>query len=252
MRLMGPVDSGPIARLLSTRFSSHKHKIGSNRLEIRSLQKFLLIRSAVFLLGVAIASPNLAHAQTVFHFSKEVQWGDTVLPPGDYVVTSLDVVNSGAVLTFARPDRQSASTDTPDLAGQQAVSSDIPSAIGGLFTIRNPRNQAVPDAEAQTIYLSACRVVEQEFSRTDPVRPRLTLLLGADRDSLYYPNREIRLRKWDKYKFAQGVVILALNDLMPEDKKLSLSKLAVLEADSTINVRLLKSSRTWLPAEPHN
>lgn len=250
MRLMGPVHLGRIARLLSTRFSSHK--TGPNRLEMRSLQKFLLIRSAVFLLGVAIPSPNLAHAQTVFHFSKEVHWGDTVLPPGDYVVTSLDVVNSGAVLTFARPDKQSASTDTPDLPGQQAVSGDTPSANGGFFTIRNPRNQTVPDAEAQTIYLSACRVVEQEFSRTDPVRPRLTLVLGADRDSLYYPKSEIRLRKWNKYKFAQGVVMLALDDLMPEDKKLSLSKLAVLEADSTIDVRLLKSSRSWLPAGPHN
>ena len=76
--------------------------------------------------------------------------------------------------------------------------------------------------------------------------------MGADRNSLYYPKREIRLRKWDKYKFAQGVVILALDDLMPEDKKLSLSKLAVLEADSTVDVRLLKSSRSWLPATPHN
>ena len=221
-------------------------------LKIRSLQKFVLIRSLLFVVGVTIPPPTLAQAQMVFHLSKEVHWGDAVLPSGDYVITSLDVVNSGAVLTFARPDSQSASTDAPDLARQEAVSSGTSSANGELFTIVNPRNQTVPEAEVQTIYLSACRVVEKEFSRSEPVRPRLTLLLGADRNSLYYPKREIRLRKWDKYKFAQGVVILALDDLMPEDKKLSLSKLAVLEADSTVDVRLLKSSRSWLPATPHN
>jgi len=249
---MGPDHLALIGRFLSARFSLHS--TGSSKLEIHSLQRFFLFRIAVFLLGAAIPSPMLVHAQSVFRFSKEVHWGDVVLPPGDYVITSLDVKNSGAVLTFATPNSQprSSNSGAQDLARQEIVSSESPSADRSLFTIHNPRNQTIPYAKARTIYLSACRVVEQEYSRIEPVRPRLTLLLGASVDRVYYPNREIQLKKWDEYKFAQGVVILAVNDIFPEDKKYSLSNLALLEAESTVDVSEFKSSRTRLRAGPRN
>jgi hypothetical protein len=252
VRPTGPIHLARIARFLCTRF--FLHGTGSGKLEIRSLQKFLLVRSAVLLLGALIPPPTLAQTQSVFHFSKEVHWGDAVLPPGDYVITSLDVKNTGAVLTFATHNGQarSANSGEKELALQEVVSSESPSADRGLFTIHNPRNQTVPYAKAQTIYLSACRVVGQEYSRTEPLRPRLTLLLGAAKDLLYYPNREIQLKKWDDYKFAQGVVMLAVNDMFPEDKKYSLSNLALLEAESTVDVSEFKSSRTRLRAGPRN
>jgi hypothetical protein len=306
VRPMGPGCSARIARFLSTQFSSNR--TGSTRLEIRSLQKFLLVRVAMLLLSAATPSPSLAHAQsqpaTVFRFSKEVHWGRAVLPPGDYVVsvsadaspvvtvgqkgsaftatiapktvssapfsgntrvvmsddghgnyvTSLYVKDIGAVLTFAAPNArpQAPNPGTQDLARQDAVFDDSASSEGGLFTIYNPRSQTVPYAEAQAIYLSACKAVEQEFSRTDPVRPRLTLLLGAGNDRVYYPKREIQLTKWDKYQFAEGVVLLAVDDLLTEDKKISLTRLAVLEADSTVDISELKSSRTPLHAGPRN
>ena len=110
----------------------------------------------------------------------------------------------------------------------------------------------MPYAQAETIYLSACRVVEQEFHRAEPLRPRLTLVLGANRDALYYPNREIQLRKWDGYRFAQGVVLLAVDDMLPRDKQILLTKLAVLEAESTVDVRELKDGRALLNAGPRN
>lgn len=80
----------------------------------------------------------------------------------------------------------------------------------------------------------------------------LTLLLGNDIGRVYYTKREIQLKKWDEYKFAQGVVILAVNDLLPEDKKYSLSKLALLEAESTVDVSEFKNSRTRLHEGPRN
>ena len=134
MRLMGPVHPARIALFPSTRF--FLDSTGSSKLELRSLRKFLLVRSAVFLLGAAVSTPTLAHAQSVFHFSKEVHLGDTVLPPGDYVITSLDVKNTGAVLTFATP------TSPPRSPNSRAhvVSGDSGSANGGLFTIHNPPN----------------------------------------------------------------------------------------------------------------
>lgn len=252
MRLMGPGHSARIARFQGTRFSSRR--IRSSRLGLWSPRNLLLVRNALFLLVAAIPFPTHAHAQSVFHFSKEVHWGETILPPGDYVITSLDVKNTGAVVTFATPNgkAQSSSSGTQDAGRQEIVSGDSPSVDGGLFTIRNLRNQTVPDSEAQTIYLSACRVVEQEFGRTTPLRPRLALLLGADSDRVYYPKREIQLTKWDKYKFAEGVVILAVDALLPEGEKLSLSKLAVVEAESTVDVHELKINRTALRPSPRN
>jgi len=168
VRLTGPIYLAQIACFPRTQFSSDR--TGSTRRETRSLRRFLLVRSVVFLLGAALF-PTLVDAQTaqtVFHFSKEVHWGHTILPPGDYVVTSLDVKNTGAVLTFATPRSQprSPNSGAQDLARQQVVSGESQSADRSLFTIRSPQNQTIPYAKAQTIYLSACRVVEQEFSRT--------------------------------------------------------------------------------------
>ena len=271
--------------------------------EIRSMRKFFLIQSAAFLLGLAISSPTLAQAQSVFHFSKEVHWGDSVLPPGDYIISvssdaspvvtvgqksgrfvatiapktvsgkplsgNLQVVtiddgdgqnyvstlylrDSGAVLNFAAPSFRSPSSETQNITFQDAVPGDYASAEGTLFTIRNRRNQPVPFAEAQAIYLSACGVVEQEFRLSHPIRPGLTLVLGTDIEGLYYPKREIQLKKWDKYEFAQGVVMMAVADLLPKDKKLSLAKLAVLEAESIVDVSEWKSGRSLSPAEPRN
>lgn len=193
-------------------------------------------------------SPTLAQAHSVFHFSKEVHWGNAVLPPGDYVITSLDVKNTGAVLTFATPN----SVPRSPISDAEVAYGPSPLWDSNSFTIHNPRSQPVPSAAAQTIYLSACRVVEQEFNRTKPLRPRVTLVLGSELDRVYYPGHEIQLKKWDDYKFAQGVVILAVNDLLPEGEKSLLSELALVEAESTVDVHELKSTRTSPLAEPRH
>jgi len=256
VRPTGPCYLAHIPRLLKTCFKSEQDssRADFSKLEMRPLHNYLVVRSVIFLLFAAVAFPNVARAQSVFHFSKEVHWGDAVLPPGDYVITSLNVKNTGAVLTVAAPKSEPRSPNSGDqaLAIQEAVSGESSLPDGGFFAIHNPRNQTMPYPEAQTIYLSSCRVVEQEFSRSDPVRPRLSLLLGSDSDRVYYPKREIQLRKWDKYKFAEGVVILAVDSLLPADAKVSLSKLAVTEADSIVDVRELKISRNSLRPAPRN
>jgi len=138
-------------------------------------------------------------------------------------------------------------SNTQQLDHQEIVSGDSPSAEDS-FPIDNPRNQTIPVSEAKTIYLSACRVVEQEFGRTDPIRPRLKLLIGSESDRVYFPKHEIQLKKWDKYKFAQGVVMLAADALLPQEKKISLTKLAVSEAEGTVDVHELKTVPTLLQA----
>jgi hypothetical protein len=160
---------------------------------------------------------------------------------GDYV-TSLYLKNTQTVFTFAAPGTQPQPTSpsTPDLSPQKVASSNSASDEGGLFTIDNRRSQAWPHAEAQALYLSACKVVEQEFARTDPIRPRLTLVLGASAAGVDYPKHEIQLTKWDKYEFAQGVVLLAVSDILPHDMRISLTRLAVVEAESTVGIDELR------------
>jgi len=51
----------------------------------------------------------------------------------------------------------------------------------GLTVQRNGK-QKWPGAEAQKIYLSACSVVQREFGGNRPVAPRVTLVLGADKN----------------------------------------------------------------------
>ncbi len=112
------------------------------------------------------------------------------------------------------------------------------------FTIRNSKKQRVSPAEAEKVYLSACAVVKQEFNRTTRVRPRLTLVLGADTNGVDYHDREIRLTKWDKHMFAQGVVILAVENLLSRDDILRLGQLAVTWADATLDVAESNNTRT--------
>jgi hypothetical protein len=93
--------------------------------------------------------------------------------------------------------------------------------------------------EAQKIYLSACSVVQREFGGNRPVAPRVTLVLGADKNEIRLTGREIRLIKWDSYAFAQGVVWLAFEELMPSQQRLTIAKRAVNWADSTVEVERL-------------
>ena len=112
-------------------------------------------------------------------------------------------------------------------------------AIGqeGL-TIRNDRNEKWSSAEAAKVYLSACAAVQREFGIGRELRPRVTLVLSAEKskEGLYLKDREIRLAKWDPYMFAQGVVWLAFEELMPEEQILLISKRAVSWADATVAV----------------
>ena len=169
-----------------------------------------------------------------------------------YVIIGITVFLIGTAIPYPMLAQVQLKTTIPNLGPQQLVAGESRPADSPLLTIYNPRNRTVPVSEAQTIYLSACKVVEQEFSRTDPVRPRLRLFVGSDADRVYYPKREIQLTKWDKFKFAQGVVILATDSLLPNAKKYSLSKLALVEAESVVDVRELKDGGTPLAAGPRN
>jgi len=112
------------------------------------------------------------------------------------------------------------------------------SAQEGL-TIENKYKEKVPTPEAEKIYSSACSVVKREFELTHALHPQVRLVLGAEKNEVRFVEREIRLTKWDRYNFAQGVVWFAFVDLMPSQRRLTIAKLAVTWADSTVEIERL-------------
>ncbi len=94
------------------------------------------------------------------------------------------------------------------------------------LVIRTSGSQDRP-ADAEKIYASACLAVEREFRITRAIRPHVTLVVGADKNGAYWGPREIRLTKWDPYLFAQGVVIFAFEDLLPDGERMAVARRAV-------------------------
>ena len=107
------------------------------------------------------------------------------------------------------------------------------------LTIDNRHKERFSTPEAEKIYSSACSVVEREFDIKQPLHPQVRLVLGADKNEIWFVGREIRLTKWNPYAFAQGVVWLAFEDLMPSQQRLTIAKRAVTWADSTVEIERL-------------
>jgi hypothetical protein len=107
------------------------------------------------------------------------------------------------------------------------------------LTIDNRHKERLSTPEAEKIYSSACSVVEREFDIKHPLHPQVRLVMGADKNEIWFVGREIRLTKWNPYAFAQGVVWLAFEDLMPSQQRLTIAKRAVTWADSTLEIERL-------------
>jgi len=104
------------------------------------------------------------------------------------------------------------------------------------LTIQNKSTKTVPDTEVEKIYVSACTVVRQEFHDGNLINPQVILVLGGDKDEIVPNEREIRLIRWNPYLFAQGVVMLAFQDLLPIERKLTMKGRALSQAEASIAV----------------
>jgi len=116
-------------------------------------------------------------------------------------------------------------------------------ATGGqgqeLFDVQVKGKQQWPAAEANRLYLSACAAVQREFGTHQPVRPQITLVLGAENNEARLETREIWLTKWNSYLFTEGVVIFAFEDLLPPRQRMIVARRAVNWADASVDVNLL-------------
>ena len=108
------------------------------------------------------------------------------------------------------------------------------------LTIQNRSKEKVQEAEVQKLYFAACSIVRQEFHDQHLDNPNMTLIVGADKDEMALKEREIRLVRWNPYLFAQGVVMLAFQDLLSVQRKLNMTSRAVSQADATVAVQQIE------------
>jgi len=102
------------------------------------------------------------------------------------------------------------------------------------------KKQPWPAEQVQKLYLSACSVVQREFGQTRAPKPKVTVVLGAEKNQVDIDSGEIKLKKWDELLFTQGVVLLAFEDLMPMDQRVAMTKRAVGWAEATVNISRLE------------
>jgi hypothetical protein len=152
-------------------------------------------------------------------------------------VAALHLDSMNGELDFSAPDTDREVEET-DLSRDSGVSS-----VGaqGYLTILNPNREKLSLEEAEKLYWKACQAVEREFNRSTPIRPKLVLRLGASNNLLRYPMREIQLKKWDQYRFAEAVVDAALQEMVRPVERSRLGDAAVREAGATVHICELKA-----------
>ena len=91
-------------------------------------------------------------------------------------------------------------------------------------------------SEVDKVYLSACTAVQREFGDSAVLRPPVALVLGADTNAVDFDKKTILLKRWDHSLFAEGVVILAFEDLLTPQRRMIITNRAVNLAQSTVNI----------------
>lgn len=64
----------------------------------------------------------------------------------------------------------------------------------------------------------------------------MALVLGSDKNGVNFNTGEVVLVKWDRNLFAQGVVVLAFEDLLTVERRERIAKRALNWTDATVEV----------------
>lgn len=108
------------------------------------------------------------------------------------------------------------------------------------FEVSNAKHKKWPEAQAARIYARACDLLARSIRPEKPpeLHPKFVLVLGADGDEYVRDTNsvEIHLKNWNPEKFAQGVMVVALRDLVHGQDLAKLAHQSVSLADSTIDV----------------
>jgi hypothetical protein len=133
------------------------------------------------------------------------------------------------------------------LLGAVMVSSLAVGQDESAFAVKNEKNKDWPAAEANRIYASACMLVAREVRPEHPpeLRPQFTLVLGAEKDQLVERNHkiELRLKEWNREKFAHGVVLLAAREVLQNKAVMMLTQRTLSWTDAVVPAAELADAR---------
>ena len=119
-------------------------------------------------------------------------------------------------------------------SAQNGPPADVP------FEISNPKHKKFSEVDAVRIYTQACDLLARSVRPEHPpqLRPKFRLVLGTDSDEFVRDaaETEIHLKSWNPEKFAQGVVIVALREVVPRPDLARLARLSVSMATSAVDV----------------
>jgi hypothetical protein len=110
-------------------------------------------------------------------------------------------------------------------------------ALDALVRVSNKGKQNVSSFEVNKICLSACSAIQREFVNSNALHPPIALVLGADNDAVDVDRKRVLLKRWDRNLFAQGVVILAFEDLRTSQRRRIITNRALSWADATIDAK---------------
>ena len=115
------------------------------------------------------------------------------------------------------------------------------------FEVSNPKNKKWQPAEATRIYDSACDLLARTIRPEKPphLRPKFRLVLGAESDQFVNEGgvTEIQLKAWNPERFAEGVVVVAVRDVLGGDELQRVAHQSLSLAASTVSVRELGRQR---------
>lgn len=124
------------------------------------------------------------------------------------------------------------------LAGRSKAQTGLP------FQVSNPKHKKWPEEEAVRIYFSACELAARAIRPEQPphLHPKFVLVLGAnDNETIRYGDMsEIHLKNWRPDGFAQAVVVMAVREVLPNEKVAELVRTAILSSETSVSIRELK------------
>ena len=106
----------------------------------------------------------------------------------------------------------------------------------GSVTVTSEGKQRCSPSEVNKVYLSACRAVQREFGDSTVLSPTIALVIGGEKNEVNFDKKTILLKRWDASPFAEGVVILAFEDLLTPQRRVMITNRAVNLARATVNV----------------
>ena len=105
-----------------------------------------------------------------------------------------------------------------------------------VVNVSSKGKQKWSPSEVDTVYLAACTAVQREFGDSIVLRPPVALVLGAETNAVDFDKKTILLKRWDHTLFAQGVVVLAFEDLLTPQRRMMITNRAVNLAQATVDI----------------